>query len=94
MQVKYDYNDEGNEMFRIFPSGQNRYNTGETMTVFNISLLLKFLTVNYANLFLGDEVFNSYGRLHNESLLLGVYPFISFLSMLNVTIAFPFVYAP
>jgi hypothetical protein len=28
VQVKYDYNVEGNEMFRIYPSGKNNYKTG------------------------------------------------------------------
>ena len=44
VQTKYDYNVDGNGMFRLFPTGSNYYAKGE-------------------------EVFNSYGRRKNESLL-------------------------
>lgn len=45
VQTKYDYNVDGNGLFRLFPTGSNCYAKG-------------------------DEVFNSYGRRKNDSLLI------------------------
>lgn len=45
VQTKYDYDINGNQLFRLFPTGNNSYT-------------------------LGKEVFNSYGRRNNDTLLL------------------------
>ena len=59
VQTKYDYDIDQNGMFRLFPTGNNRLHT--------TYLLVSWRRYSYAK---GSEVFNSYGRRHNENLLM------------------------
>lgn len=75
VQTKYDYNVDGNGLFRMFPSGKNRYPKGtEVFNSYgrrpNLNLMMDF----------------GFGLLYNEWDCVSVYPYAFVYNMLNLYI--------